>query len=134
MATQTYQPYLIQCCHDAVFHVLLTRKLFLCVLLMSHVATLKADFGLAKEGVVHGHKGAGSFCGTAEYLAPEIIRGVGYGTGVDWWALGMVLYEMLTGTMVYVYITYAWGSHWAVDDSGQQRVRTRCFIDSYVPL
>ena len=73
---------------------------------MSHVATLEADFNLAKEGVGHGHKGARSFCGTAAYLAPEIIRQAGYGTGVDWWALGMVLHEMLTGTMVSVCVTY----------------------------
>jgi serine/threonine protein kinase len=56
------------------------------------------DFGLSKEGIVHGHAGTGSFCGTAEYLAPEIIMRGGHGTGVDWWALGMVLFEMLTGT------------------------------------
>ena len=57
-----------------------------------------ADFGLSKQGIAKGHVGTKSFCGTAEYLAPEIILRKGHGTGVDWWALGMVLFEMLTGT------------------------------------
>ena len=57
-----------------------------------------ADFGLSKQGIAKGHAGTKSFCGTAEYLAPEIILRKGHGTGVDWWALGMVLFEMLTGT------------------------------------
>ncbi|KAI0454903.1 kinase-like domain-containing protein [Xylaria acuta] len=59
-----------------------------------HIAL--CDFGLCKlEMKDEDH--TDTFCGTPEYLAPEILRGLAYNKSVDWWTLGVLIWEMLTG-------------------------------------
>ncbi|KAK2533763.1 ribosomal protein S6 kinase alpha-3 isoform X1 [Columba livia] len=56
------------------------------------------DFGLSKESIDH-EKKAYSFCGTVEYMAPEVVNRRGHTQSADWWSFGVLMFEMLTGTL-----------------------------------
>ena len=59
------------------------------------------DFGLSKEHVRRGENGARSFCGSYAYLAPEMLKKNGHGKAVDWYLLGVIMFEMITGLPPY---------------------------------
>ncbi|XP_048661785.1 ribosomal protein S6 kinase alpha-2 isoform X3 [Marmota marmota marmota] len=56
------------------------------------------DFGLSKEAIDH-DKRAYSFCGTIEYMAPEVVNRRGHTQSADWWSFGVLMFEMLTGSL-----------------------------------
>jgi len=66
------------------------------ILLDSQGHAKLADFGLAKTGV-NPFSGAKTICGTAYYISPEMALGKEYGLCVDWWTVGVLFYELLTG-------------------------------------
>nr|XP_046177216.1 protein kinase C iota type-like [Oncorhynchus gorbuscha] len=66
------------------------------VLLESEGHIKLTDYGMCKEGLRPGDT-TSTFCGTPNYIAPEILRGEDYGFSVDWWALGVLMFEMMAG-------------------------------------
>lgn len=63
------------------------------------------DFGLAKEFCENTR--SNSTCGTLEYMAPEIILGQGHDKAADWWSVGILLFEMLTGKVSCVVLNFS---------------------------
>ena len=73
------------------------RDLKLENLLLDSKGNIKiTDFGLCKEEITFGATTT-TFCGTPEYLAPEVLEDNDYGRAVDWWGVGVVMYEMICG-------------------------------------
>lgn len=73
------------------------------------------DFGLAKE--FEKDTRSNSMCGTVEYMSPEIILGKGHDKAADWWSVGILLFEMLTGkvcSQIFLF-TRRQGSNCALD-------------------
>uniref|UniRef100_A0A673Y8A0 protein kinase C n=1 Tax=Salmo trutta TaxID=8032 RepID=A0A673Y8A0_SALTR len=84
----------LQFLHD---HKIVYRDLKLDNLLLDTQGYVKiADFGLCKEGMGYGDR-TSTFCGTPEFLAPEVLTDTSYTRAVDWWGLGVLVYEMLVG-------------------------------------
>jgi len=68
-------------------------------LLLDKLGYLKiTDFGFAKKVAFKTY----TLCGTPEYIAPEVLLNKGHGKGVDWWTLGILLYEMMAGQPPFV--------------------------------
>jgi serine/threonine protein kinase len=59
-------------------------------LMKCHVLCLHLDFGLSKEAIDH-DKRAYSFCGTIEYMAPEVVNRRGHTQSADWWSFGVLM-------------------------------------------
>jgi len=96
--TRFYAAELVIALSDLHRHNVVYRDLKPENVLLDHSGHIKlADFGLCKRQVSSATSGCHSLCGTPEYLAPEILNRTGHGQSVDWWALGMLVFEMMTG-------------------------------------
>jgi len=71
------------------------------ILLTDEGHIILIDFGVSKEGLMTEDSKTQTFCGTPEYLAPEVLKRRGYTKAVDWWSFGTLMFEMLTGLPPY---------------------------------
>ncbi|CAN1277255.1 Serine/threonine-protein kinase AtPK2/AtPK19 [Linum perenne] len=93
--TKVDHPFIVQLKYSfqVIFHK--WRSPLLSALSPRSFQVMLTDFGLAKE--FDENTRSNSMCGTVEYMAPEIIQGKGHDKAADWWSVGVLLYEMLTG-------------------------------------
>jgi serine/threonine protein kinase len=87
------------------------------------------DFGLAKQGISD-EKSAESFCGTVSYIAPEVIEKKGYGKAADWYAFGVLMFEMLTGTVPKANPK----KNFVVDQNGSSKIRVPAYVSNNARL
>eukprot|EP00800_Vazella_pourtalesii_P005413 TRINITY_DN16347_c0_g1_i1.p1 TRINITY_DN16347_c0_g1~~TRINITY_DN16347_c0_g1_i1.p1 ORF type:complete len:473 (+),score=20.15 TRINITY_DN16347_c0_g1_i1:117-1535(+) len=79
-------------CHGIIYRDLKPENIML-----SQIGNIVlTDFGMSKEGLTDSSL-THTFCGTIEYMAPEILQRTGHNKSVDWWSLGALMYDMLTG-------------------------------------
>lgn len=89
---------------NRLFLIILYRDLKLDNLLLDADGFVKiADFGLCKEGMGFGDR-TNTFCGTPEFLAPEVLTETSYTRSVDWWGLGVLIFEMLVGEVSILFV------------------------------
>jgi len=79
------------------YHLMILNTFVENLLLTNEGHVVMMDFGLSKEGLFTPDDRTGTFCGTPEYLAPEVLEGRGYNKAVDWWSFGTLMFEMMTG-------------------------------------
>jgi novel protein kinase C epsilon type len=80
-----------------------------------------ADFGLSKLGLFY-HCKTTTQCGTPVFMAPEIVKNLPYGQGADWWAVGVMLFQMLTGNLPFYYDEGQDPEDWDAEEKLEQKI------------